>query len=369
MFSDPPVPPIPQYDVEVQRRPKGYLAPDAIGQNLYVVATVYNPLRWKARWKHYERFAQHVIDSGAVLYTHEIAFGEREPATDYAAQHGSRAFTDFRESMIQANRWLVTRTDQELWMKEVAINRMVARLPADWRYVAWVDADVMFMRPNWVGETIHQLQHYKFLQMFSYAHDLNPDYEIMSTRPSFMNAYMDGTLETLRQKGYDGYYYPYGGKKGLGAWSGLAWACTREAWDSVGGLIDCCITGAADYYTAFALVSKEPGDMLPVIPKGSHPNFVQKLLDWELLAHRHIRQNVGQMTGSIAHHFHGRKADRKYIDRSKLLATWQFDPIKDIRYDWQGLIRLNDDGSQRFVEMRDSIRRWARNRNEDANEV
>jgi hypothetical protein len=67
--------------------------------------------------------------------------------------------------------------------------------------------------------------------------------------------------------------------------------------------------------------------------------------------------------------FHGRKADRKYIDRSKLLSTWQFSPILDIRYDWQGLLQLNDDGSQRFVQMRDSIRKWARERNEDINEV
>jgi hypothetical protein len=366
MFNPPPEPPTPEYDATTRRRPKGYVAPDPVNQPLYVVATVYNPLRWKARWKHYERFAQHVIDSGAVLYTHEIAFGEREPATDYAAEHGTKAFCDFRESMIQANRWWVTRTDQELWFKENSINRMVSRLPNDWKYVAWVDADVHFLRPNWVGETIHQLQHYKFLQMFSQAQDLDPNYQVMGWRPSFMFAYLDGTLAGLRKNSY--YYYPYG-KKGLGAWSGLAWACTREAWDAVGGLMDFCITGAADWYMAWALVSKHPGDILPVIPKNSHPHFIEQILRWELMAHRGIRQNVGVMTGTVAHMFHGRKADRKYIDRSKLLSTWQFSPILDIRYDWQGLLQLNDDGSQRFVRMRDSIRKWARERNEDLNEV
>jgi hypothetical protein len=358
-------PPIPQPDTTVARRPKGYISPDPLHEPLYVVTTIYNPLRWKSRWKHFERFAQHVIDSGAVLYTHEISFGHREEATEYAAQHGSRAFCDFREDMIQANRWWVTRTNEELWYKENGINRMVSRLPSDWRKVAWIDGDVRFLRPNWVGETLHQLEHYKFLQMFSYAHDLNPDYEVMSTRPSFMRAYMDHTLEGLRK---DQYEYPYG-KHGLGAWSGLAWACTREGWDGVGGLIDCCITGAADWYMAWALISKNPGDMLRVIPKGSHPNFAQKLLDWETLAIRNIRQNVGCMSGSVGHFFHGRKIDRQYVNRSNLLATWQFDPLKDLRYDWQGLIRLNDDGSDRFIEIRDRIREWARARNEDINEV
>jgi hypothetical protein len=366
MFSPPPDPPTPTYDATARRRPKGYVVPDPVNEPLYVVTTLFNPLRWKSRWKHFERFAQHVIDSGAVLYTIEVAFGEREPATDYAAQHGSRAFTDFREDMIQANRWWCVRTDQEIWYKENAINRMVSRLPDSWKYVAWVDADVHWLSPKWVGETIQQLQHYKFLQMFSYAHDLNPQYEIMGQRPSFMRAYMDGTLEKLRGKDYGYYYY---GKKGLGAWSGLAWAARREAWDEVGGLLDCCVTGAADWYMAWALVSKEPGDVLRVIPKGSHPNFTQRILDWEMLCIRNIRRDVGVMSGSIAHMFHGRKADRKYVDRSKLLATWQFDPIKDLRYDWQGLIQLNDDGSRRFIEIRDEIRKWARERNEDINEI
>ncbi len=358
----------PPVDLSVTRRPKGYVAPDPIGKNLYVITTIFNPLRWRARWKHYERFAQHVVDSGAVLYTIEVAFGEREPATDYAAGHGSRAFSDYRQSMIEANRWWVVRTDEELWYKENSINRMVSRLPPDAKYLAWIDADVVFLRPNWVGECIHQLQHYAFLQMFSHAQDLNPDYEVMGTRPSFMQAYLDHTLESLRAGGYDGYGYPTA-RPGLGAWSGLAWACRRDAWDAVGGLIDFCITGAADWYMAWALVSSAPGDVLKVIPKGSHPNFVAKVLHWEALAHKHIRQNVGIMTGTLAHNFHGRKLDRKYMDRSKLLATLQFDPVKDLRYDWQGLIRLNDDGSSRYVQLRDSIREWSRNRNEDVNEV
>jgi len=85
-----------------------------------------------------------------------------------------------------------------------------------------------------------------------------------------------------------------------------------------------------------------------------------------LLAIRHIRQNVGVVTGSLGHYFHGHKANRKYVKRSNLLAEHKFNPISDLRYDWQGLIRLNDDGTQRFIKLRDGIREWARQRNEDA---
>src|SRR5215831_3179328 len=97
------------------QRPVGYVVPDPIHQPLYVITTVYNPLRWKSRWKHYERFARQVIQAGAKLYTVEVSFGEREPAVGYAALEGSQ--------------WMTLRTSNELWMKEPAINAGVRHLP------------------------------------------------------------------------------------------------------------------------------------------------------------------------------------------------------------------------------------------------
>jgi hypothetical protein len=344
------------------KRPSGYVVPDAIHEPLYVVCPVFNPLRWQSRWKHYERFAKHVADSGGVLYTVEVAFGERDHATEFGSRDEQEAKCNFREEMIRQHRWITLRTDQELWHKEAAINAGVRFLPSDWKYVAWIDGDVQFARPNWVGETIHQLQHYKFIQMFGHAQDLDPDYEVISGKPGFIKAYDNKSLFELMKVQKD---YYYDARPGLGAWSGLAWACTREAWDAVGGLIDFPITGAADWYMAWGLI----GLAEKYIPKGSHPRFVEAILDWQALAERHIRRNVGYMKGSILHYFHGRKKDRKYIDRSNLLAELAFDPSKDIKRDWQGLFTLCDDGSERIMKLRDGIMSWTRSRNEDTTEV
>jgi len=32
----------------------------------------------------------------------------------------------------------------------------VVGLPRDWRYVAWIDADVHFLNRDWAQETLHQ---------------------------------------------------------------------------------------------------------------------------------------------------------------------------------------------------------------------
>jgi hypothetical protein len=182
---------------------------------------------------------------------------------------------------------------------------------------------------------------------------------MLNTRPSFVKAYQSGELADLVKGRKD--YYGYG-SGGLGAWSGLAWACTRDAWNAVGGLMDFCITGAADWYMAWALI----GQVEQYIPKGSHPAFVDMILDWQRLAEKHIRHNVGHMTGSCAHYWHGSKANRKYVQRSNLLADLQFDPRHDLKRDWQGLPVLRDDGSARFMKLRDGIMAWARQRNEDS---
>ena len=338
-----------------------YRTPDAIHRPLHVVTVLTNPIRYKTRWKHYQRFAKHMIDSGVTLTTIEAAFGERDHALEEQARASIAGAGACNAD--QPHQYIRLRLDhtrqQELWLKEALINVAVSRLPWDWKYLSWIDADVMFLRPNWAGEVVHALQHYDFLQCYSQAQDLDPGYTAMGTRPGFVWAWEQGIEPPA-----GGYYY--GGKhKRNGAFSGLAWACTREAWDAVGGLMDGCITGAADWYMAWALI----GRVADVIPKGSHPGFRRHILDWQARAEKHIRHNVGSITGTVAHMWHGRKADRKYIDRSKLLAELDFDPRRDLKRDWQGLWQLVDHGTPRSLALRDQIRKWFRNRNEDALDV
>jgi hypothetical protein len=310
-----------------------YIVPDKINADLWVVAPMFNAPRYKARWKHYHRFAQYVRQSGAKLCVIEAAFGERT----WALPEGS------------ADRIIRVRTSHELWIKENLINLAMERLP-EAQYVAWLDADVAFARPNWVGETIHQLQHYAFVQMFSRAQDLDPVYRpIGPMRRSFVDVVLAGDWPDA--KGYNG----------RGA-TGLAWAARRDALDAVGRLMDFCILGSADWHMAAALFGLAGRS----IPEGVTSEYGRRILQWETLAERHIRRNVGQVSGLLLHYWHGKKVDRKYQERWAVLVNNHYNPNVDLKADVQGVWQLEDHGDARSIALRDGIRNYFRERNEDS---
>jgi hypothetical protein len=122
---------------------------------LHVVSVIFNPLRFASRYCLLKDFKKHVQCSGAIVHVAEAAQGDRP----------------WEVTTVEDLQW---RVRDELWLKESMINAAVARLPDDWQYVAWVDADITFLRPDWVQETIQQLQHHAVVQMFEYAQDLDP---------------------------------------------------------------------------------------------------------------------------------------------------------------------------------------------------
>lgn len=337
-----------------------FRTPDHITEPLYVVTTIFNPVRYKSRWKHYQRFAQHIHDSGAVLYTIELAFGERAHALEEIAPEKD---SDKFSKTSEFHHYYRARTKHELWFKEAALNAVIRRLPANWKYLATIDADVMFSRPNWVGETIHQLQHYGALQMFSHAQDLDSNYEVVQTHRSFMDCYLNGAPKETKPKGGAGYYYPVGQRGKPILWHpGFAWAYRRDAFEDLGGLIDFAVLGAGDNHMAHSLIG-EGGDS--VHPK-VHGHYREMVMEWQFRAEKHVRRNVGVMSGTLQHFWHGKKADRRYWDRWKILVDNQYDPRIDIKQDWQGLPQLVDRGTPRSIKLRDDIRTYFRQRNEDA---
>jgi hypothetical protein len=146
---------------------------DRIHDLLYVVTVIFNSPRYRSRWQLYQDFAAHMEQSGVILYTVEVAFGDR----------------DFVVTTADNPRHVQLRTKHEIWHKECAINLGVQRLPPNWRYFAWIDADVRFVRYDWVDETLHALQHYHVVQPWREAYDLDPHGLVMQTNRSFLDCY------------------------------------------------------------------------------------------------------------------------------------------------------------------------------------
>lgn len=358
-----------------------YIVPDHVREPLYAVVPYFNPWRWKTREKHTARAIKHFIDSGAVVVLVEAAFNRRAFAFADSGLDGTAANCGVLGSDHRfKHKYIGLRTKDELWIKENLINIGVSQLPHDWQQVCWLDSDIHFVRPNWVGECIHKLQHYAFLQMFSHARDLAPNYEVLpesyphADGDGFVRAWINGTLtgearphhlhkraRQRKQSLLQPYTYPYPPR----VWPGLAWAATRTAWDDVGGLMDFAVWGGADYHMAHALIEKTEGMMRNDL----HRNYKKLVNQWYQRCRTHIRQNVGVMEGSVFHSWHGRKTDRGYNSKHALLAKIGFDPPRHLKRDFQGIWQLNDDRSTAYVQLRDMMRRIASDRDEDSSDT
>ena len=320
---------------------------------LDVVAVVSNPVRYRARYDLFRAFEAHVLESGARLTVVEMAFGNRP----------------FEVTRPEDPRHVQVRSAHEFWAKENLINLGVSRLPRDSRYVAWVDADLTFVRPDWVQETLQQLQHHAIVQMFAEAHDLCPDGLILNSFRSFAFSHIHG-VPRMRggQAGYGGGMpmtsMPANPRIAYWHHPGFAWAARREALDTLGGLFDVAVVGEADYIMAKSLV----GEGLDVLYPGVSPGYRKAVSDWQAQALK-LRGDLGYVPGTVLHHWHGRKASRNYWDRCKILTDTRFDPSVDLKRDWQGLYQLVDHGEARSISLRDAIRSYFRSRNEDGIEL
>jgi hypothetical protein len=308
--------------------------------DLHVVSVCFNPQRFKSRYKHFYPYAERIEASGVQHWIGEAAFGERP----------------FEVTEAGNPRHIQVRVKDELWIKEALINRVVQHLPLDWKYVMINDADIQFVREDWAMETLHQLQHFAVLQPWSDAVNLGPNMEIIRENGStgidrsFAACHQAGMPQGV-YKGYPGYNkYPF-------FHPGYSWAYRREAWDGFGGMIDFAILGAADHHMACALIGKANNSM----PTGLHPSYRKGVTEWEYRALRTVNKNLGHVPGTILHHFHGWKINRRYRERWDILKDNKYDPGRDIFYDYAAIPQLTTEKPQ----LRDDIRRYFRERQED----
>lgn len=305
---------------------------------LHVITCITNPVRYRSRYELYKRFEKRVLDAGAKFYTIEAAFGERP--------HAITSEDNTNHFQLQ--------TEDELWHKENLLNIAIQRLPPDWKYLAVVDADVNFARPDWAAETVHLLQHYHVVQMWDTAQDLTPNFAPYQTHRGFVWCMQNG-MDYSKQGKQKSYY------KGGAYWHpGYCWAYTRDAINHLGGLLDTAILGAGDNHMAHALY----GMAELSIPDGVTAGYRNSILRWEERA-KYIHKDIGYMPGLILHDWHGKKRDRRYYDRWKIIVDNQFDPNEDLTRDWQGMWQIRPER----IKLRDDIRGYFRSRNEDSIDI
>lgn len=287
----------------------------------YFITMVSNPRLYESRYVLYERFKKQFAPGK--LLTVEVAYGTRE----------------FEVTEKNERMHVQLRTREELWHKENALNlgvQYLSQIDPDWKYVTFIDADVLFTSDNFEQKIVHTLQHYAVVQPWMTAVDLGPTDEPLKVQRSFMYNWINNTWE---KKPEDGYYYCYGTFVGH---PGFAISIRREALDSIGGLFDTAILGSGDHHFWMAMI----GMVDRTRPNNVNDNYKKQLADYQERAVRIIDKNLGYAPLGLQHLWHGPKRNRFYVSRWKILIDNNFDPMIDIRRDTQGLYTL--DGSDKL---------------------
>ena len=286
---------------------------------LHVIAVINNPIRWHSRLRLFLNFIRHMRQSGVRLHLVECAHGDRP----YEVPEVPEVYNLIR-----------VRTNSICWIKENLINIAISRLPEDWKYVAWVDADIFFRHRHWASEAVHALQQYPIIQPWASCIDLGPNHEVIEHHKSFAYLHWHNRLKGIG-KGYE-FCHP-----------GYAWCARREFLERVGGLIEFAIAGAGDHHMALAMVNKVQWS----IPKGVEEEYRDPLLEWQRRAIGLTQKHIGFLPGAIEHFWHGRKCDRKYIERWDIIVNNHFEPDTDIKKNTWGVITLAGNKPQLEIDL------------------
>lgn len=233
-----------------------------------------------------------------------------------------------------------------LWHKEALLNKLIKELPKKYKYVFWVDADVLFSNPHWVVDGVKELQTAKILQPFEYCIHMNQDqmdppndhkkYADMSTPNkenkrvwrSFCANYATETL--WRNPDYNTHGHV-----------GFAWGARREVLDAV-PLYDRAFVGGADHIIAHAAAGQIG---FSCITKAFTEN-IEEVNQWSEDFSDVVRGKISYVKGGLFHIWHGEIEKRQYLKRIK-----EFTPTtKTITHKDRNGLYVAHNGEDQYVD-------------------
>lgn len=303
------------------------------GASKIAICTCYfNPAGYQTRRANFKLFADAAISQGAELWVAE------------AGTPGQWEVEERPGLRVERLEWR-----DALWQKERLLNWLIDRLPDDYRYVAWVDGDILFDDPSWIANARLCLRQHRICQLFTAAHWLNrylvPErwwHKGPIERLSVPRAYELSKAQVNFGQGHPGF----------------AWAARREVLREVGGLYDRHILGSGDTIMALGWYGWKDHVYLD---RFTGP-FKAAATRWVERTGRIVRGDVGYIPGNIRHLWHGERINRDYDGRILRAAINLFDPDDHLVLDESGLWAWSPSTPQ---AMKDTAREYFDTRRED----
>lgn len=209
-------------------------------------------------------------------------------------------------------------TKNLLWHKESLLNKIITELPEKYKYVFWVDADVIFTNLNWLVDGVEQLKIRNIIQPFEYCVHLEQNH----LRPTF-------NLDKLKQ-------FRYPNEENNKVWKsfcsvyaktyiasiehdynrhghvGFAWGARLEILQKV-PLYDRALIGGADHIIAHAAA----GQIGHVCITKSFTDNLAEVNEWSKQFFAVVKGSIGYIPGDLYHIWHGNIENRQYLKRIK----------------------------------------------------
>lgn len=206
-------------------------------------------------------------------------------------------------------------TPNLLWHKESLLNLIVSKLDPKYKYVFWVDADVIFTNKNWLVEGVESLQTNNLVQPFEYCVHLDKD----KLAPNF-NLQIEKSWASIPQKRHSKLWRSFGANHTLGISGdqnydkhghvGFAWGARREVLDSV-PLYDKALVGGADHIIAHAGAGQFNHSCLTK----SFTEDMEAINEWSKKFYAVVKGKIGYVDGDLYHIWHGDIEKRQYLKR------------------------------------------------------
>jgi hypothetical protein len=205
-----------------------------------------------------------------------------------------------------------------LWHKESLLNKAIAELPSEYKYIFWVDADVIFTNKSWLTDSVKELQHCSIVQPFEYCIHLekdelypsfdvsehkddvfSPEYKNRRLWRSFCANYADIELSPVQQENYN-----------IHGHVGFAWGATREILREV-PLYDKALIGGADHIIAHAAAGQIPHLCITK----SFADNIDEVNKWSHKFYEQVQGHISYVKGDLYHIWHGDIDKRQYLKR------------------------------------------------------
>lgn len=244
-------------------------------------------------------------------------------------------------------------TSDVLWHKEALLNGIIAKLPRQFKYVFWVDADVIFVNPNWLVEGVKELQNgAAILQPFEFCVHLDkdetkPSYDLSIIKREIANnihmksgvgrsvwrsfcANISTSSRMARSEVYD-----------IHGHVGFAWGARREVLQNV-PLYDRALVGGADHIIAHAAAGQIPHSCI----QKAFTEDIAAVNEWSRKFFQEVKGDISYVAGDLYHIWHGKLETRQYLKRIR-----EFTPqTKNIRNrDGNGLYVTSERGGDKYV--------------------